>query len=47
MNVQQNFEMRWNALEVIDRRQVEGRDEALEWIYQESGAKRPNHGKPA
>ncbi len=29
MNVQQNFEMRWNALEVIDRRQVEGRDEAL------------------
>ncbi len=25
----------------------EGRDEALEWIYQESGAKRPNHGKPA
>lgn len=25
----------------------EGRDEALEWIYQESGAKRPNYGKPA
>ena len=25
----------------------EGRDEALEWIYQESGIKRPNHGKPA
>lgn len=25
----------------------EGREEALEWIYQESGAKRPKHGKSA
>jgi GTP-binding protein len=25
----------------------EGREEALEWIYQEAGLKGPNHGKPA